>query len=78
MRTIKGIVTSDRMDKTVVITVESYKSHSKYKKRYKITKKFKAHDEENKFKVWDSIVIWESRPLSKTKRWSVIDYVKWI
>jgi len=76
MRTIKWIITSDKMDKTVVITVESYKSHPKYKKRYKITKKFKAHDEENKFKVGDLVTIGETKPTSKTKRWKVLDYTK--
>jgi len=76
MRTIKWIITSDKMDKTVVITVESYKSHPKYKKRYKVTKKFKAHDEENKFKTGDFVLIGETKPTSKTKRWEVLDYTK--
>lgn len=76
MRTIKWSITSDKMDKTVVVTVESYKSHPKYKKRYKVTKKFKAHDEFNKFKTWDFVLIGETKPSSKTKRWEVLDYIK--
>jgi len=69
MRKIKGIVTSDKMDKTIVVSVHSYKSHPKYKKQFRITKKFYAHDEENMCKINDIVVIKESRPLSKTKRW---------
>lgn len=71
MRTKKGTVTSDKMDKTVVVTVHTYKMHPKYKKRYRITKKFYAHDQENKHKVGEEITIYETRPHSKLKRWSV-------
>lgn len=69
MRTIKGVVTSDSMDKTIVVSVYTYKSHAKYKKRYRVTKKFYAHDEKNECSVNDLVVIKESRPLSKSKRW---------
>ena len=72
MRTIKGIVTSDKMDKTRVITVHSYKVHSKYKKKYRVSKKFYAHDPDNQTKMGDEITIYETRPLSKLKRWTVI------
>jgi len=76
MRTIKGVVVSNKMDKTAVVEVTTYKSHPKYKKRYKVTKKFKAHDEENKFKTGDFVLIGETKPTSKTKRWEVLDYTK--
>ena len=71
IRTKRGIVVSDKMDKTAVVAVERLKVHSKYKKRIKITKKYKADDPENKFKVGDKVVIIESRPLSKDKRWKI-------
>lgn len=73
MRTKKGLVTSDKMDKTVVVSVHTYKSHPKYKKRYRITKKFYAHDENNSYNEWDVVVIKETRPTSKLKRWEVIE-----
>lgn len=71
-RTLKGVVVSDKMDKTVVILVERSKQHPRYKKRYKVRKKYKAHDPENKYKVGDKITIQESRPLSKDKKWIVL------
>lgn len=71
-RTLKGIVVSDKMDKTIVVLVERLKQHPRYKKRYKINKKYKAHDPEGKYKVGDKIVIQESRPISKDKKWIVI------
>jgi small subunit ribosomal protein S17 len=69
---LKGIVTSDKMDKTIVVKVETLKEHPKYKKRYKSTKKYKVHDELNKFKIGDSVTIEEIRPLSKGKRWRIL------
>jgi small subunit ribosomal protein S17 len=68
----KGIVVSDKMDKTVVVAVDIFKTHPKYKKKYKSTKKYKAHDEENKYKTEDVIEIIPCRPYSKTKRYKVI------
>lgn len=73
MRTIKGTVTSDKMDKTVVISVVSYKSHPKYKKKFKVTNKFYAHDEKNTCKEWNVVVIKETKPTSRLKRWEVIE-----
>lgn len=70
-RLIKGIVVSDKMDKTVVVSVSKFKKHIRYKKRYKISKKYKAHDEKNEYKVGDKVVIQESRPISKDKKWRV-------
>lgn len=75
MRTKKGTVTSAKMDKTIVVTVHTYKSHPKYKKKFRISNKFYAHDPENKFQVGDEVVIKESTPLSKLKRWIVEDNV---
>ncbi len=72
MRLKKGVVSSNKMNKTIVVSVDSYKSHSKYKKRFKVTKKFYAHDEENRFNEGDVVTIKETRPLSKLKRWEVV------
>ena len=71
MRTITGTVVSNKMDKTIVISVDSYKSHPKYHKKYKVTKKFYAHDENNQYNIGDIVTINESRPLSRLKRWMV-------
>ena len=71
MRTITGTVVSNKMDKTIVLSVDSYKSHPKYHKKYKVTKKFYAHDENNQCNIGDIVTINESRPLSRLKRWSV-------
>jgi small subunit ribosomal protein S17 len=68
-----GLVVSDKMDKTIVVAVESRTAHPKYGKIIVRTKRFKAHDEENKCKVGDQVRIQETRPLSKTKRWQLID-----
>jgi small subunit ribosomal protein S17 len=72
MRTIKGIVTSNKMEKTIVVSVDTYKSDPKYKKRYKVTNKFHAHDEKNSSNIGDMVTIKESRPLSKLKRWELV------
>ena len=74
-RLFKGVITSDKMDKTVTVLVNRYKQHPKYKKRYKISKKYKAHDEKNKFKTGDKVVIQETRPISKDKKWEVKDLI---
>ncbi len=72
MRTKTGTVTSAKMDKTVVVTVDVYKTHPKYKKRYKVSTKFYAHDESNVCQEGQTVTIRETRPLSKTKRWEVV------
>jgi len=72
MRTIKGVVVSNKMDKTIVVSVDTYKSDPIYKKRYRVTNKFYAHDENNSSNIWDIVTIGESRPLSKLKRWVLI------
>ena len=71
-RKLKGIVVSDKMTKTVVIAVIRLKKHPKYKKYFKVTKKFKAHDENSEYHVGDRVLIEETRPLSKDKRWKVV------
>jgi small subunit ribosomal protein S17 len=75
-RIITGKVVSDKMDKTVVVAVESTKTHDRYKKKIKQTTKFKAHDEENTAKAGDTVRIEESRPLSRDKRWSLLEVVE--
>ena len=69
-----GKVVSTSMDKTIVVLTETYKNHPLYKKRVKYSKKYKAHDEENKSKVGDTVRIVACRPLSKTKRY-VLDSI---
>ena len=69
---LKGVVVSDKMRKTVVVEVEWIKTHPKYKRRYKVHKRYKAHDEKEECKVGDGVIIEECRPLSKEKRWRVI------
>jgi small subunit ribosomal protein S17 len=68
-----GLVVSDKMDKTVVVAVENRSAHPKYGKIVARTKRYKAHDEENKCHVGDRVRIQETRPLSRTKRWNVIE-----
>ncbi|MEK7471489.1 MAG: 30S ribosomal protein S17 [Patescibacteria group bacterium] len=69
---LKGVVVSDKMDKTVVVSVSRFVKHPLYGKFYKISKKYKAHDEENKYKIGDKVEIIETRPISKDKRFKVI------
>jgi len=71
-----GFVTSDKMDKTIVVTVEEFIRHPLYGKRVKRTKKFKAHDEENTCGIGDKVRIMETRPLSKDKRWRLVEVVE--
>jgi small subunit ribosomal protein S17 len=70
-----GRVVSNKMDKTVVVTVESYRPHPLYKKQVRRIKKFKAHDEQNSCNIGDMVRIEETRPLSKEKRWRVVEIV---
>jgi len=71
-----GRVVSNKMDKTIVVIVEVLKKHRIYKRTYKQTKRFYAHDEENTCQVGDIVRIEESRPLSKTKHWRLVEIVK--
>lgn len=67
-----GIVTSDKMDKTIVVKIERVMVHPKYKKRYTLSRKYKVHDEKNQFKPGDKVVFVECRPISKDKKWRVL------
>ena len=71
-----GIVTSDKMDKTVVVSVETSVKHPIYKKIVRRTYKLKAHDEENKCHMGDKVRVMETRPLSKDKRWRVVEILE--
>jgi small subunit ribosomal protein S17 len=71
-----GTVVSNKMDKTIVVSVESLKKHRLYKRTYKQTKHFYAHDNENTCQVGDVVRIEETRPLSKMKRWRLVEIVK--
>lgn len=71
MKIRTGVVVKDAMDKTVVVEVAGIKSHGRYKKQIRTSKRFKAHDERNSCSVGDVVEITESRPYSKTKRWRV-------
>ncbi len=68
-----GVVVSDKMEKTVVVAVENRAPHPKYRKIMVRTKRYKVHDEENKCKTGDRVRIQETRPLSRTKRWTLVD-----
>lgn len=68
----KGIVVSDKMDKTIVVAVSSLKTHPKYHKKYRSTVKYKVHDSENKFKKGDQVEFSQCRPISKDKSHTVI------
>ena len=70
-----GIVVSDKMDKTITVVVDTYKKHPLYGKRVKQSKKFHAHDEEGIAKIGDKVTIVESRPLSKTKKFRLVEVI---
>ncbi len=73
MKVKKGVVVNNKLDKTLIIIVENYKTDPKYKKRYKVTKKFHAHNPENKkFEIGEKVEIYETRPLSKLKKWTIV------
>lgn len=75
MRRLQGKVVSDKMNKTRVVEVERLKKHPRYEKYYKVSKRFKAHDENNEYHIGDEVIIEETRPLSKEKRWKIIGKV---
>ena len=70
-----GRVVSDKMDKSVVVSVERLRRHPIYKRVVRLSSKFKAHDQENTARVGDTVRIEESRPLSREKRWTVVEVV---
>jgi small subunit ribosomal protein S17 len=71
-----GVVVSDKMDKTVVVAVERVKAHPLYGRRLKVTSRLKVHDETNECRVGDRVRIMETRPLSRDKRWRVVEIVE--
>ncbi|ABV60811.1 MULTISPECIES: 30S ribosomal protein S17 [Bacillus] len=72
----QGRVVSDKMDKTITVVVETYKKHSLYGKRVRYSKKLKAHDENNQAKIGDIVKVMETRPLSATKRFRLVEVVE--
>ncbi len=72
MRKFQGTIVSDKMNKTRVVAVTSLKKHKRYLKYYKVTMRFKAHDEKNEYKTGENVWIEETRPMSKEKRWKII------
>ena len=75
-KTRVGVVVSDKMDKTVVVAIKDNVKHPLYKKIVKNTVKFKAHDENNECGIGDRVLIMETRPLSKDKRWRVVEIIE--
>lgn len=75
-RKLEGIVVSDKMQKTRVVAVTRLEKHEKYLKYFKSTSRFKAHDEKNEYRAGDKVVIEETRPLSREKRWTIVGKIK--
>ncbi len=73
---LKGGVVSDKGDKTVIVEVQRIKKHRLYRKRYRVHKKYKAHDQKNNYKTEDKVIIQECRPISRDKRWRVISKIQ--
>lgn len=71
-RILQGQVVSDKADKTIVVKVERRFMHPLYKKTVKVSKKYSAHDPENKYKIGDQVKIMETKPISKSKKWQVV------
>ncbi len=75
-RQLIGTVISNKMQKTVVVEVVRIKKHPKYRKRFKVRKRYKSHDEKSEYKIGDKVIIKETRPLSRGKRWEVIGKIQ--
>ncbi|OGZ34181.1 MAG: 30S ribosomal protein S17 [Candidatus Portnoybacteria bacterium RBG_19FT_COMBO_36_7] len=75
IKKLKGVVISDKMQKTVVVAVTRLKKHPKYKKQYKLTTRYKAHDEEGQYHAGDKVIIQETRPFSKDKKWRIVSKI---
>lgn len=72
MRAKKGVITSNKQEKTITVTVHTYKNHPKYKKRFRVSKKYHVDNPENKtFEIGDEITFYETRPISKLKKWTI-------
>lgn len=76
MRTLKGTIVSDKMQKTVVVRVDRLKMHPKYRKFYRVSAKFKAHNPTGEYRAGDVVTIREIKPLSKDKRWEVVTLLR--
>lgn len=74
-RKLEGTVVSDKMQKTRVVEIVRFKKHAKYLKYYKVSRRLKAHDERDEYKTGDRVIIQETRPLSKDKRWKIVSRV---
>lgn len=72
---LKGTIISNKMKKTVVVRVEEMKQHPKYRRRFKAHKNYKAHDEKEEYRIGDKVIIEECRPISKEKKWKVIEAI---
>ena len=72
----RGVVVSDKMDKTITVRIDTKKTHPLYGKRVKYSKKFKAHDENNECSIGDRVRVMETRPLSKEKRWRLVEIIE--
>ena len=75
-RTLTGVVSSDKRDKTITVAVTSRETHPIYKKQFTITRKYTAHDEKNEAHEGDTVMIEETRPVSKTKTWKIVKIVE--
>jgi len=75
-QTAQGEIVSHKMNKTAVVKVVTRKSHPKYKKRFTVSKKYKAHDENNEYQVGDTVEIERSHPISREKRWKITKKIK--
>ena len=75
-RKLQGIIVSDKMNKTRVVEVVRLKKHPRYKKYFKVSARFKAHDENNEYKTGEKVFIEETRPISKDKRWKIVNKVE--
>ncbi len=75
-RTLTGVVSSDKRDKTITVEITSRETHPIYKKQFSITRKYTAHDEKNEAHEGDIVMIAESRPISKTKTWTLVKIVE--
>jgi small subunit ribosomal protein S17 len=75
-RTLTGVVSSDKRDKTITVEITSRETHPIYKKQYSITRKYTAHDEKNAAHEGDVVMIEETRPISKTKTWSLVKIIE--
>lgn len=75
-RKLVGTIVSDKMNKTRIVEVHRFKKHTRYHKYFRVTRRYKVHDSNNQYKIGEVVLIQESRPLSKEKRWQIIELAK--